>query len=196
MKNTSIVRLPEQEREISALHEKLVRSARTSLEDAMRIGELLCDVKETLDHGQWLPWVKGLPFSRQTADNYRRVFENKKMLSVGKMDLVEAYRALATGRAANGAARKVPAINVEVVEDDAADEDPPLLTEPYMVAFKRDVKRPLVQWIQSIPAGLRVTIITQALEKVIYDNTHGKLRLEPQPCTDAAGDDEGRPFVG
>jgi hypothetical protein len=51
----------------------------------------------SLKHGEWLLWVeKNLPFSRQTADNYRRAFENRaKLLTVG--NLTEGYRLLSGG---------------------------------------------------------------------------------------------------
>ena len=45
---------------------------------------------------EWLPWCReNLRFSRQTADNYRRIYNDRdKLLTVGNLDLTEAYRLL------------------------------------------------------------------------------------------------------
>lgn len=81
--------------EIVTLHNEIAGHLKMSLEKAIRIGELLIEQKTSLKHGEWLPWIEAnLPFSRQTADNYRRCYENKdKLLSVG--NLIEAYKLLA-----------------------------------------------------------------------------------------------------
>jgi Protein of unknown function (DUF3102) len=83
--------------EINRLHGEICEAARTSIGKAIRIGELLTQVRSTLKHGEWLPWLKeNVGFSRQTADNYRRIYEKRediKLLNVG--NLSEAYRALA-----------------------------------------------------------------------------------------------------
>lgn len=83
--------------EINRLHGEICEAARTSIGKAIRIGELLTQTRLTLKHGEWLPWLKeNVGFSRQTADNYRRIYEKRediKLLNVG--NLSEAYRALA-----------------------------------------------------------------------------------------------------
>jgi Protein of unknown function (DUF3102) len=85
--------------EINRLHAEICQAARTTIDKAIRIGELLAEQKEALKHGEWLPWLKAnVEFSRQTADNYRRVYEKRediKLLSVG--NLTDAYRLLASG---------------------------------------------------------------------------------------------------
>jgi ParB family chromosome partitioning protein len=82
--------------EINVLHERLTGLARTSLETAIEIGELLTRQKAELKHGEWLPWCReNLKFSRQTADNYRRLYDDRgKLLNVGNLELSEAYRLL------------------------------------------------------------------------------------------------------
>ncbi len=83
--------------EITRLHGEIISAAKSSLQKAKRIGELLTQQKEKLEHGQWLPWLKAnLPISQQTASNYMRIFrdwETVKLLNVG--NLSEAYRLLA-----------------------------------------------------------------------------------------------------
>ena len=86
--------------EIVALHSEVVTAARTTLDKAIRIGELLTEQKASLKHGQWLPWMEAnLPFSQQTASNYVRVFANRsKLPTVGNLELTDAYRLLADGK--------------------------------------------------------------------------------------------------
>jgi hypothetical protein len=49
-------------------------------------------------YGEWLPWLKAnVRFSRQAADNYRRVAQEwDKLLSVGNLSLRDALRILAS----------------------------------------------------------------------------------------------------
>lgn len=62
--------------EIRNLHQGILCQARTSLSNAIRIGELLTLSKGGLKHGEWLPWVeKNLPFSNMTVSRYVRIYE-------------------------------------------------------------------------------------------------------------------------
>jgi signal recognition particle subunit SRP54 len=62
--------------EIRQLHSDILQAARTTLDKAIRIGELLTTVKAQCKHGEWLPWVQAnLPFSERTAQNYMRAAE-------------------------------------------------------------------------------------------------------------------------
>lgn len=83
--------------EIIALHGEIITAARSTLDKAIRIGELLTEQKAQLKHGQWLPWVKGnLPFSHNTASRYMSVYARRDEIShSGKFELTDAYRLLA-----------------------------------------------------------------------------------------------------
>ncbi len=78
--------------EIHSLHDELNGLAVKSVGLAARIGEILLHVKGAVKHGEWLPWLQEFaPFSRQSADNYIWIFENKdKLLNIS--NLSEAYR--------------------------------------------------------------------------------------------------------
>lgn len=82
--------------EIVTLHSEIITSARTSLDKAVRIGELLTEQKAKLKHGEWLPWIKAnLQFSQQTVSNYVRLYGNRdKLPTVGNLELTDAYRLL------------------------------------------------------------------------------------------------------
>ncbi|MGB8370249.1 MAG: DUF3102 domain-containing protein [Limisphaerales bacterium] len=83
--------------EINKLHAEIITAARMSLDNAIRIGKLLTEVKGQLSHGEWLPWIKkNLPFDRATAANYMRVFDRREELDCKKvLHLTDAYRLLA-----------------------------------------------------------------------------------------------------
>lgn len=78
--------------ELNRLHGEIERSLRSTVEYAIRAGEILTQVKERVGHGEFLTWLNNsVSFSRQTADNYRRLYEHRnKMLSVS--NLQEAYK--------------------------------------------------------------------------------------------------------
>ena len=83
--------------EIVALHGEIIQSARTTLDLAIRIGQLLLEQKATLKHGEWLPWVKeNLPFEHATASRYMGVYARRAEISHSeKFGLSDAYRLLA-----------------------------------------------------------------------------------------------------
>lgn len=82
--------------EICLLHRDILESARTTLNKAVRVGELLAEQKAKLKHGQWLPWIaENLPFDRATAANYMRVYTRRDELKCKTvLHLSNAYRLL------------------------------------------------------------------------------------------------------
>lgn len=82
--------------EIQRLHDEIMGQLRTTVQKAIRIGELLTEQKADLQHGQWLPWLEeNVPFSERTARNYMRVYEKRAELkSANVADLSSAYRAV------------------------------------------------------------------------------------------------------
>jgi hypothetical protein len=79
--------------EINRLHGDLQGLAVNALDRAIRIGELLCAKKRSLEHGKWLPWLKAnIAFSERTAQNYMGVFQKRARLkSANVADLTAAY---------------------------------------------------------------------------------------------------------
>jgi Protein of unknown function (DUF3102) len=105
--------------EINRLHSEICDAARTSIEKAVRIGELLTEQKSLLKHGEWLPWQgANLLFSSRTATNYMRVFENRALLkSESVSDLNEAYALLEEPRKVLTDAQKVAADWEKITQD-------------------------------------------------------------------------------
>jgi hypothetical protein len=62
--------------EIKRLHGEIWQAARTSLQKAQRIGQLLEEIRATKAHGQWLPWLKAnVSFDQKTAWRYYEPFQ-------------------------------------------------------------------------------------------------------------------------
>ena len=85
--------------EIKSLHTQIVAAGRTSLDKAIRVGELLTNLKASKPHGRWLEFVAtDLPFSDRTASRYMACWENREKLKTDSVsDLASAYRMLAAG---------------------------------------------------------------------------------------------------
>lgn len=78
--------------EIIKLHNGIAQSMRRSVEDAIRIGELLTEAKAELDHGMFIPWIeRELPFDRMTGNRYMRLFIYKDKCN-NALHLQDAYR--------------------------------------------------------------------------------------------------------
>lgn len=82
--------------EITALHNNILDHARTSIDKAIRIGELLAGIKNELNHGQWLPWLGDyVSFSERTAQRYLFCFDNREKIKNDNVtDLTDAYSLL------------------------------------------------------------------------------------------------------
>jgi hypothetical protein len=75
--------------EIARLHDHL-----DSLSNALQAGEILCQVKESLPHGQWLRFVRErTKLSSQSARNYMRLWARRVELK-GVTSLSAAYQKL------------------------------------------------------------------------------------------------------
>jgi hypothetical protein len=85
--------------EIESLHLEITESAKTTIEKAIRIGELLAEQKASLKHGEWLPWAKeNLPFKAGQAQRYMRVYTRRDELNTSsKTHLTAACQILSAG---------------------------------------------------------------------------------------------------
>lgn len=82
--------------EIQNLHGEILSSLRTNLDKAIRIGELLTEIKAGLPHGGFGPWCEQhLPFTDRTARNYMRLHRDRDRLKTETVsDLKVAYKLL------------------------------------------------------------------------------------------------------
>jgi hypothetical protein len=80
------------DQEIIRLDQKKANIQKSAVEKAIRAGELLTEVRKSLDYGDWLPWIKAnLPISQPTVYRWMKLYEERdKLFTVNK--LKEAYR--------------------------------------------------------------------------------------------------------
>ena len=63
---------------INELHRNAYLHAETAVEDAIRCGEMLQQVKDSLKHGEWKPWIEAnCDFVYQTAARYMKAATQK-----------------------------------------------------------------------------------------------------------------------
>ena len=108
--------------EIKKLHDQNLSHAQSAFENAVRIGELLTNMKSTFKHGEWLPCIKNnFPFDERTARRYMQVFNKRDRLcksdTVSDLTLSGAYASLKIPRGSRKATEQdqKPAIATEVV---------------------------------------------------------------------------------
>jgi hypothetical protein len=84
--------------EICGLHDQITSATRKSVEQAIRVGELLWNLKAEVGFGNWGAFIKEhLPFSERTAQNYLALYKNRRTLkseNVADLLLSEAYAAI------------------------------------------------------------------------------------------------------
>jgi len=137
--------------EINQLHGELNSLARTTLDKAVRIGELLTDQKKECGHGKWLPWLEGnVEFDRRTATNYMRIYgERDKWETISH--LTDAYRLLA---ASNGSDE--PELELE---SEPEEEGPqfPSPTEPISLEMWQGLDKASKEYLLTVGSDWRST---------------------------------------
>lgn len=66
----------------------------------VRAGKIYTQMKEQLDHGEWIPWIeKNSPFSRYTVARYMRIYENREKLKCASVThFTEALALISDGK--------------------------------------------------------------------------------------------------
>ena len=78
--------------EIKQLITELNSTLKMSVNKAIQIGQLLCEQKEEMNHGEFLPWLKdNISLSERTARNYMKLYHHKDK-TANIADLQEAYK--------------------------------------------------------------------------------------------------------
>ena len=84
--------------EINRLHNGILGHARQSLDSAIRIGEILTQVKAAARHKEWLPWLEdNVAFNVRTAQRYMSCYERRDQFKNDNVShLSEAYALIAS----------------------------------------------------------------------------------------------------
>jgi len=82
--------------ELNRLHAGIEGKMRSTVQDAIRAGEILSQVKERLRHGDFLPWITAnCRFSNKTAEKYIAVNKYARKIE-SSSNLQEAYAQIET----------------------------------------------------------------------------------------------------
>lgn len=67
--------------EIKRLHGDNVSRAKQTIDDAIRIGEILSQIKEVVRHGSWIDWVQqNCPFGARQAQKYISIYDRREQI--------------------------------------------------------------------------------------------------------------------
>jgi hypothetical protein len=91
---------------INRRHRRIMELGKQALDEAIDIGRDLSEIKTSLDHGQWLPWLeKNAEFTARSATRYMRLWDNRDRLKSDNVsDLSEAYALLSEPKKTSPAA--------------------------------------------------------------------------------------------
>jgi len=111
-------RLDELRAEIDCQHAAAVAAFRTSVDHAIRAGELLLEAKTIVGHGHWLDWLAAnFPASLRTAQDYMYLAKHPEdARRVAHLGIGQALKALRAGELSEPDA-------IEVAQELALDED-------------------------------------------------------------------------
>jgi len=96
MSDYAIVSMADAGEELNRIHAGIEGKMRSSVQDAIRAGEILSKVKERLPHGDFLPWIKlNCRFGQASAYKYMGLFLYQSKL-ISNVNLQEAYKQVET----------------------------------------------------------------------------------------------------
>lgn len=78
--------------ELNRLHEEIQTNLRKTVEQAIRAGEILTTVRNSVEHGKFLPWIEAnCSFSDKTAEKYMKLTAHRDKIE-SSSNLQDAYR--------------------------------------------------------------------------------------------------------
>ena len=122
--------------QLNKLHEKFLMSFKTSINYAIAIGAMLDEVKGTLTHGEFIPWIeKNLMFSVRTAQDYMKISRNQPAITQsGATTMTQALALLKPETPPETPTKQsdvaIKAYIMDEVEEDEEPEEPKPLKPP------------------------------------------------------------------
>lgn len=100
--SANLVRLGSESRELDSTVKKIVNlyngikeNFEDTFEKAKKIGEILSQEKEKIEHGKFTEWVENnLPFGIRQAQKYMKIHENKQTIEESKSELEFAFQSV------------------------------------------------------------------------------------------------------
>lgn len=138
--------------------DRIRERVKKTVEEIIEVGNDLLAVKEALDHGQFLPWLKaGFGWSERSAQNFMSVAEQFKSAKIADLPIQPSAAYLLAAPSIPDEARE------KAVEKAEADEEITFATAREIVAEARKKKRPRRQ--KTIPAEKLVGRLVTVLER-------------------------------
>ena len=79
--------------EIRSIHQLITASLKRTVDNALRVGQLLTQAKGQMNHGEWIPWVtNNCGFSDRSAARYMKLHRHRQLIVGHVADLTDAYR--------------------------------------------------------------------------------------------------------
>lgn len=141
--------------EILKIHKDILSYVQSTFGLAVKAGRILQEVKASLDHGEWLPWIKNnLPnISESTVQRYMRISENERVLLPYRCkDVTEAYRILEEISSSSNPSKSVNL--TDLVPDSRTNTDKPPGNPRVSTKARKPSKKPTVE-AQEVPAEAR-----------------------------------------
>lgn len=169
--------------EINTLHAEVVGSMRNAFEKAIRLGELLTEIKEDQGHGYWLPWLKkNTSISERSAQDYMLIFDHRKdFKSATIADLAGAKKLIAdkkhtsrVGKRSNQVTEVVTHLKRENSDYDEIDpeqgNEPPPQPDPPEPDVKERIQELSDEWWDENKSKGHYDATRKSVVKYIIDN--------------------------
>jgi len=81
--------LTKREKELAELLEQYAKGKQVELYAVIRIGEILIEQKESMQHGEWLPWLDAhYQYSDRTAEKWMYIAEHQDLLEIDNIKFI------------------------------------------------------------------------------------------------------------
>jgi hypothetical protein len=75
---------------VNQLHTEILKGMTDIFRKAITIGEILCDHRNSIEHGQWLTWIENhLTIGPRQVQNYIRIYSERKRVGFAMKELAE-----------------------------------------------------------------------------------------------------------
>jgi hypothetical protein len=122
--------------------QRMLRAARTAVDEYIRIGRALIDAKGLCKHGQWAPFLARCGLKQRTAEQFMQFARNSELIdreSHGRADLtVEAVRKLIASRTARARSPKSRSVTGSIADGTGEENECPDPGAPSRSAHRDD----------------------------------------------------------
>lgn len=160
--------------------EAIRQQVRNTLENAIKIGQELLNVKEALPHGQFLPWLRAeFQWAERTAYNFISVAERFKLATIANLPIDPTAAYLLAGPSAPDAARQT------AIERAEAGEHVTMSVAKEIVATTKKKGKKKVKPVPTDKLGLRLVKVLERYKEKWKADDLGELARQLREFADA-----------